>query len=71
MEHVIFEYNGVYIVLSLLNYEPFVPTCLTCLRALRAYVPLNFTCRRAFVPTCLNTLNYVPTCPLFLRAYAP
>ena len=77
---------------SLLNYVPFVPTCLTCLstlrpyvpsclKLLRAYVPYITTCLRAYVPRCLtclrtyvlyvplylNSLIYVPTCPLLLR----
>ena len=57
------------------------------LRALRAYVPLNFPWLRAFVPeylkqraymassfylpTCVNNLNYVPTCPQFIYAFLP
>ena len=62
---------------------PFVPTCVTCLRALCAYAPYVPTCLRAsnyYVPMCLRALNYyVPTClralnyyvPTCLRAYAP
>ena len=46
-----------------LNY--YVPTCLSCLRPSPVYMPLNFTCLRGN----LNTLIYVPTCPLLLRAY--
>ena len=62
----------------------FVPTCLTCLCTLRAYVPSCLkllrafvpcvtTCLRAFVPqittTCLHALHYyVPTCLKLLRA---
>ena len=49
---------------SLLNYVPFVPTCLTCLCTLRA---LNY-----YVPTCLHALHYcVPTCLLALNYYVP
>ena len=50
---------------------PYVPTYL---RALHAYIPLNFTRLRplrAYVPSCHNTLIYVPTCPLVFRAYVP
>ena len=54
---------------SLLDYMPFVPTCLTCLRAIRAYAPYVPTCLRAsnyYVSTCLKLLRalryYVPTC---------
>ena len=55
----IFPYKFVILWKSLLNYVPFVPTCLTCLCALRAYAP--------YVPTCLRALNYyLPTC---LRAF--
>ena len=44
--------------MSLLNYVPFVPTCLKLLRG--------------YVLTCLNLLRaYVPTCLEFLRAYVP
>ena len=71
---------------SLLNYVPFVPTCLTCLRvyvptclaclcALPAYAPYVPTCLRAsnyYVPTCLKLLRvYVPTCLKLPRAYVP
>ena len=61
---------------SLLNYVPFVSTCLTCLRASRAYapyLPMRLTCLRAFLPqitTFLRALNYhVPTCLKLLLAY--
>ena len=61
---------------SLLNYVPFVSTCLTCLRASRAYapyLPMRLTCLRAFLPqitTFLHALNYhVPTCLKLLLAY--
>ena len=46
-----------------LNY--YLPTCLSCLRPSPVYMPLNFICLRGN----LNTLIYVPTCPLLLRAY--
>ena len=50
-------------------YVPYVRTCLTCLCALRAYVPSCLKLLRTFVPTCLRTLNYyVPTCLSYLRA---
>ena len=46
---------------SLLNYVPFVQTCLTCLRV---YVPVRLTCLcalRAYVPSCFKLLrSYVP-----------
>ena len=49
---------------SLLNYVPFVPTCLTCLRA--TWLKLL----RTYVPTCLELLRaYVPAHPHFSRAY--
>ena len=35
---------------SLLNYVPFVPTCLPCLCALRAYVPSCLKLIGAYVP---------------------
>ena len=58
---------------SLLNYVPFVPTCLTCLCTLRAFVPSCLKLLlRAYVPyitTWLRALNYYV--PLFLRAYMP
>ena len=69
---------------SLLNYVPFVPTCLTCLRVYVPHVPMRLTCLRAFLPqittflralnfyvsTCLRVLNYhVPTCLKLLLAY--
>ena len=50
--------------MSLLNYVPFMPTCLTCLRA---YVPTCLTCL-----TCLRVLNYyVPTYLRVLIYYVP
>ena len=49
---------------SLLNYVPFVPTYLTCLRASNYYVPTCLELLRAYVPMCLKLLRaYVPTCP--------
>ena len=55
---------------SLLNYVSFVSMCLTCLCALRAYVPSCVKLLRAYVPACLKLLRaYVPTCPYFSRAY--
>ena len=60
------------VITSLLNYVPFVPTCLTCLCALRAYVPTCLKLLRAYVPTCLKLLRaYMPTCLKLLRAYVP
>ena len=63
---------------SLLNYVPFVPTCLTCLRASRAYAPyllMRLTCLRAFLPqitTFLRVLNYyVSTCLRALNYHVP
>ena len=57
---------------SLLNYVPFVPTCVTCLCALRAYVPSCLKLLRAYVPTCLRALNYyVSTCLGTFRTYVP
>ena len=51
---------------------PFVPTCLTCLYALRACVPSFLKFLRAYVPTCLKLLRAcVPTCLKLLRAYVP
>ena len=58
--------------ICLLNYMPFVPTYLTYLCALRAYVPLCHELICAYVPTCFKLLRaYVPTCPYFSRAYVP
>ena len=55
---------------SLLNYVSFVSMCLTCLCALRAYVPSCVKLLRAYVPACLKLLRalifHVPTC---LRAF--
>ena len=52
---------------------PFVPTCLSCLRALRAYVPMCLKLVRVYVPPCLRALIFhVTTClhvPTCLRAY--
>ena len=55
--------------MSLLNYVPFVPTCLTCLCILRAYVPSCLKLLRAYVPSCLKLplRAYVPTCLKLLR----
>ena len=52
--------------MSLLNYVPFV---LTCLRALNNFVPKLVPDPSFYVSMCLDTFNYVPKCPLFLRAY--
>ena len=66
--------KGYIFFMSLLNYVPFVLTCLRCLQALHVYVPLNSTCLRDFVPMCQGALRacasklYVPTC---LRALIP
>ena len=46
---------------------PFVPTCLTCLCALRACLPSCLKLLHAYVPTCLRA--YVPTSPNFSRVY--
>ena len=66
---------------TLLNYVPFVPTCLTsmrayistcltCLRALRACVPTCLRVLNYYVPTCLHALIFhVPTCLILLCAY--
>ena len=55
---------------SLLNYVPFVPTCLTCLCALRAYVPSCLKLIRAYVPTCLRAfIFHVLTCLQPLTKY--
>ena len=71
------------LLLSLLNYVPFVPTCftyLTCLCALRAYLPSCLKLIRAYVPTCLRAYGstclralifHMPTCLHFSRAYVP
>ena len=57
---------------SLLNYVPFVPTCLRVLCAYAPYVPTCLKLIRAYVPTCLKLLRaYVPTCLKLLRAYVP
>ena len=67
------------------DYAPYVPSCLKLLRAyvltclsyliaLRAYMPTCFACLRTsklYVTSSLNTLIYVPTCPLLLRGYVP
>ena len=62
---------------------PFVPTYLTYLCALRAYVPLChelicayvptcFKLLRAYMPTCLRALIFhVPMCLHFSHAYVP
>ena len=55
---------------SLLNYVSFVSMCLTCLCALRAYVPSCVKLLRAYVPACLKLLRaYVPLFFTCLRAY--
>ena len=42
-------------------YVLYVPTCLTCLYTLRAYVPSCLALLRAYVPSCLALLRaYVP-----------
>ena len=48
---------------------PFVPTYLTCLRDLRAYVPTCLCALNYYVPTCLRALIF--HLPLCLRAYVP
>ena len=57
---------------SLLNYVPYVPMHLTCLRA---FVPQITTCLGAsnyYAPTCLRVLHYyVPTCLRGLNYYVP
>ena len=57
---------------TLLNYVPFVPTCLT---SMRAYISTCLACLRAlrtYVTTCLRVLNsYVPTCLRALIFYVP
>ena len=72
----LFIYKPIADVLKgLLNYVPFVSTCLralnyyvpTCLRVLIFYVPIYI-----FMPTCLCALNYfVPMCTHFSRTYLP
>ena len=48
----------------LLNYGPYVPSCLTCLRALRA-----FALYAPYAPSCLRALcTFVPYVLWFLRA---
>ena len=69
-------------LMSVLNCVPYVPSCLTCprpLRALMPYVPSCLTCPRALhalvpcmsyvscMPSCLACLTYL-TCPRGLRA---
>ena len=65
--------NSPYVKLSLLNYVPFVPTCITCLRAYVPYVPMRFTCLRAIVlqiTRCLRAFRtYVPYVPTCLRTF--
>ena len=57
-----------YCNMSLLNYVPFVPTCLTCRRGYMPYVPMRLTCLRVYVPTCLRAfILHVPTCLHFSR----
>ena len=46
-------------------YAPYVPTCLW---ASNYYVSTCPKLLRAYVPSSLNTLIYVPTCPLLLGA---
>ena len=50
-------------------------TCLSCLRAVRAYVLTCPTCLcalRAYVPSCLKLIRaYVSTCLKLLRVYVP
>ena len=69
--------GGVRLGRSLLNYVPFIPTCLTCISVLRAYVPhitmcLLTTCLRPYAPsfsTCVRaSYYYVPTCLILLCA---
>ena len=68
-----------YCNMSLLNYVPFVPTCLTCRRGYMPYVPMRLTCLRVYMPTCLRAFIFhvVPTCLSVyiyfscLRAFVP
>ena len=56
--------------MSLLNYVPFMPTYLTCYRALLAYVRTCLKLLCPYVPTCLELLlAYVPSFFTCLRAY--
>ena len=52
---------------SLLNYVPYVLSCLTCPRTLRALVPHLLRVLRALVPYVLSC----PTCSRALRALVP
>ena len=55
--------NSQRMVLGLLNYVPYAPFPLTCLRV---FVPYVLLCFCAFVPSCLRALRffmpYVPLC---------
>ena len=56
---------------SLLNYVPYVPSCLMCLRALRAFVPYvssRLTCLHALRALIFTRLNYAPCAPYLLFA---
>ena len=60
------------------DHVPYVPTYLTCICALRIYVPTCLLPLNCYVPTCLRVLNYyVLIClcvyvPIYIfRAYVP